>query len=111
MIYDFKVLNGFNQCELYQNISFSSEGSNNFFSVLVNPVCDLVIQENRNRPKANYFLFLGIIPVDSILNNIISSLKITKKQRNGEEAIDVDTFNDLITILKQFINGSIPNNN
>ena len=107
MIYNFSLDDGFHQGEIYQDITFSCEDSISFFSVLLNPVCDLVIQEGRKKPKAEYFLFLGIKPADFIFSNILSSLKITKKQKNGNEPIDSYTYNDLISSIIQFINGNI----
>lgn len=105
MIYNFDLEDAYKQCDIFKEIAFSCEDNNEYYAVLVNPACDLIIQEGRNRPKANYFIFLGIKPAKFIFDNILSSLRITKKQRNGEEVIDKDTFEEILSAFKQFING------
>ena len=35
MIYDFNLQNGFNQCEIYKNISFACEKNKNYYAILV----------------------------------------------------------------------------
>ncbi len=107
MIYNFSLEDEFQQGEIYQEITFSCEDNTSFFSVLLNPACDLVIQNGRKKPKAEYLLFLGIKPANFVFSNILSSLKITKKQMNGTEPIDSDTYNDLVISIIQFINGNI----
>jgi hypothetical protein len=106
MIYDFGVSSKpIGQLEIFTSLEFSfDEQTRN--AVLLTPECDLVIQEGRKRPKASFLLFAGIIPFDDILNSILSSLRITKKQRQGVESIDGQTLADIKAALRRFFNGA-----
>lgn len=107
MIYNFDISGPLlNQCDVFQTIDFACDGSKRP-AVLLTPECDLANQEGRNKLKAKYLLFVGIETFDEILYNIMSQLKITKKQRKGEETLDEVTYNDFLTTLKRFFNGSI----
>lgn len=107
MIYSDDISGDLRQCDIFKDIEFTCEGNSTYYSILITPTCDLVIQEGEKIPKAKYLKFTGIVSFENTLNSIFSILKITKSQRNGTENIDESTFNDLITILKQFIHGSI----
>lgn len=107
MIYDFNLSANIDQCDIFQPMPFSCESNNEFYSILLTPRCDLVLQDLRSKPKANYLKLAGIIDCKAIINNILSQLKITKAQKNGAEYIDNITYNDLIILLKNFINGNI----
>lgn len=107
MIYNFDITAPqLHQCDIFQGIDFSCDGTKRH-AVLLTPECDLVDQEGRNKPKARYLLFARIEPFDEILYNIMSQLKITKKQRKGEESLDELTFTDFCMALKKFFNGAI----
>jgi hypothetical protein len=107
MIYEYDIaLSELNQCDVFKEIHFNCE-SGYYFAILLTPECDLVIQEGKSKPKADYLKFAAIVDFTPILDSIISQLKITKKQKKGEEYIDQVTFNDLLISLKQFINGGI----
>jgi hypothetical protein len=95
-----------NQCDIFQTIDFACDNTKRP-AVLLTPECDLVTQEGRNKPKAKYLLFAGVDTFDEILFNIMSQLKITKKQRKGEEILDELTYHDFLTTLKRFFNGAI----
>ena len=107
MIYNYDITAPLlHQCDVFQTIDFTCDGSQRP-AVLITPECDLVIQEGRNKPKAQYILFVGIEPFDDVLNNLMSQLKITKKQRIGEEQLDEFTYRDFCSSLKSFFNGQI----
>jgi len=108
MIYNFDTTNSqvHHQCDVFQSVEFACDG-NKRPAVLLTPECDLVNQEGRSKPKAQYLLFVGIVPFDEILYNIMSQLKITKSQRIGQETLDEITFTDLLMTLKRFFNGGI----
>jgi hypothetical protein len=106
MIYKFDF-DKIDQGDVFKDVEFNCESNNQYYGILLNPKCDLVIQDGKNRPKANYLKFAAIIPASFIFDNLQSNLKITKKQRSGEEYIDRGTFEDFIHLLKSFVTGNI----
>lgn len=107
MIYDSDMSNTeIYQYEIFSKINFSciKETKN---AILPTPECDLVIQNMRQKPKAVYLKFAAIIDFKFLLDNFLSQLKITKRQRQGLEQIPNSTFEDLKLLIKQFLNGNI----
>jgi len=107
MIYNYNFSNYISQCTIFNTMPFICENNKEYHFIIINPECDLVIQKNRNNPKAKYLHFLAIKDFDEVLNIILSSLRITRKQRKGEEYIDKKTYDDFTLILNKFINGDI----
>ena len=107
MIYETsKIISSLLQCDIFHDIYFSC-AETKYIAILLTPVCDLVIQEGRNKPKAKYLKFAAITDFMPILEKILSQLKITKKQREGDGYIDIETFSNLRLLLKHFYYGSI----
>lgn len=107
MIYDFELENEpLGQADLFRNLEFSCDRSLRP-AVLLTPECDIVVQEGRSNPKAQFFLFGGVESFKPILYDLMSQLRITKKQRSGDEALDRSTFDDLQAALRRFFNGAI----
>ena len=94
------------QSDIFENIHFSCEDKS-FNAILLTPVCDLVIQKGKSKPKATYLKFAGIVDFKPILQNILSQLRISKYQMAGKEYIDGETYLNLLVLLRQLINGSI----
>lgn len=107
MIYDFATTTKqIGQSDIFSSVWFGSDEETRN-AALLTPECDLVIQDGRKNPKASFLLFAGIIPFDDILNSILSSLRITKGQRKGNESINGETFADLKAALRRFFSGAI----
>jgi len=106
MIYRFNF-EKISQSDLFEKIEFSCENNIEYFSILLNPECDLVLQPEKLKPKVSYLKFAAIIPCDFIFNNVLSTLKITKNQRKGEEYIDGESYDDFIHLVRNFLTGSI----
>ena len=82
MVYAFSNFDQIRQSDIFDKITFNCEEGRQFYSIILNPDCDLIIQENRKKPKAKYLKFAGIISSEDIINNIFAKLQITKPQIN-----------------------------
>ena len=76
-------------------------------AVVLTPECDLIIQPGRKTRKADFALLAGVTDFDNILDSILSQLKITRRQRDGNEPLDAGTFEDLKAALSRFFNGAV----
>ena len=106
MIYNYQI-GEINQGDIFKGIKFNCDDDNTYPAILLTPRCDLVVQKGKKKPKAHFLKFSAIIPADFILENILSTLRITKNQRRGEEYIDGETYKDFIHLIKNFLTGSI----
>lgn len=107
MIYSFDISDGLEQGEIFQNVVFSCENDNEFPAILLTPQCDLILQPNKKIPKAKYIKLAGIIDTSFIFDNILSTLRITKNQREGKEFIDGKIYDDFIFSVRHFLNGTV----